>query len=101
MDLNPEILRYYEQADEAGRLLIGPFQLEFARTQELIAERLPPPPATVLDVGGGAGPYAFWLAGLGYETHLIDVVSRHVSQARERNETAPHRIAGCNVGDAR
>ena len=101
MELSPEIRRYYEEAPEAERLRTGPSQLEFARTQELIAERLPPSPATILDVGGGAGAYALWLAELGYEAHLIDPVSRLVSQAQVRNDTASHHIASCNVDDAR
>src|SRR5262245_61808485 len=101
MELNPEIRRYYEEAPEAERLRTGPFQLEFARTQELIGERLPPPPATLLDVGGAAGDYSLWLAGLGYNVHLIDAVSHLVAQARARSDAATQRIASINVGDAR
>ena len=40
------------------------------------------PPAVVLDVGGGPGAYAVWLAGLGYEVALVDPVELHVTQAR-------------------
>lgn len=36
----------------------------------------------VLDVGGAAGAYALWLAGLGYSVHLRDPVSRLVSATR-------------------
>src|ERR1039458_1083366 len=57
-----EIVRYYSEADEASRLCTGWFQLEQARTQELILRHIPPAPATVLDIGGGAGAYACWLA---------------------------------------
>ena|SRR5436309_15336382 len=74
MELNPEIRTFYEETPEADRLPTGPFQLEFERTKELITERLPKPPATVIDVGGGPGTHALWLAELGYEVHLIDPV---------------------------
>jgi hypothetical protein len=32
----------------------------------------------VLDVGGGTGVHAAWLAGRGYRVHLVDVVPGHV-----------------------
>jgi ubiquinone/menaquinone biosynthesis C-methylase UbiE len=60
-----EIKEHYEKSDEARRLDQGGGQIEKVRTQELLARYLPPPPATVLDVGGGAGVYAFWLAERG------------------------------------
>src|SRR5262245_12373956 len=71
MEFSPEIRRFYEEASEAERLQTGPFQLEFERTKQLLSEKLPPP-ATVLDVGGGPGAYAVWLSALGYEVHLVD-----------------------------
>ena len=100
-ELNPEIRDYYERAPEAERLSTGAFQLEFARTKELLSERLPEPPATVLDVGGGPGAYSLWLAELGFEVHLIDPVDRLVTQARQRSEAASRHIATFTVGDAR
>jgi len=101
MELNPEIRRYYEEAPEVERLQTGCFQLEFARTKELLQERLPQPPATILDVGGGPGAYALWLAELGYEVHLVDPVSHLISQARTRSDNAAKAIASFTVGDAR
>src|SRR5262245_8223981 len=101
MELSPEIRGYYEQAPEAERLRTGPFQLEFERTKELLAERLPKPSGTVLDVGGGPGTYALWLADLGYKVHLIDPVYRLVAQAQRRSDEAEHHIESCSVGDAR
>jgi SAM-dependent methyltransferase len=98
----PEIIRHYEDADEASRLRIGWFQLEQARTQELILRHLPPAPATVVDAGGGAGAYACWLASQGYRVHLIDPVLKHVDQARAASALQPERpLASAEVGDAR
>ena len=97
-----EILRHYAEADEASRLCTGWFQLEQARTQELILRHIPPAPATVLDIGGGAGAYACWLAARGYHVHLIDPVLRHVEQACAASAKQPqHPLASAVVGDAR
>ena len=72
------------------------------RTQEIMLRYLPPPPAAVIDVEGGPGAYACWLADLGYEVHLIDAVPLHVEMAREASQAQPHRpIASVAVGDAR
>ena len=97
----PSIRRYYEQAAEESRLESGAFRLEALRTRELIQRHLPSAPGTVLDVGGAAGAYAFWLAELGFSVHLIDAVPRLVEIARARNQRAVHSLAGCSVGDAR
>ena len=72
------------------------------RTQELLVRYLPPPPAVVLDVGGASGVYSFWLAGLGYQVHLVDIVPRHIEQARQAaQEAGSPQLAGMRVGDAR
>lgn len=88
-----DITAYYDRGEEHGRLRSWG-RLEFVRTQELLARFLPPAPAAVLDIGGGPGAYAAWLAGLGYRMHLLDPVALHVEQARELAVTA-------SVGDAR
>ena len=98
-----EILAHYADYDEQSRLSTGrSSSLEFVRSQELIQRHLPPAPARVLDVGGGPGVYSLWLAGLGYEAHLIDPVQKHVLQAMDasRNQ-AGNPIASTNIGDAR
>ncbi|SCE94474.1 Methyltransferase domain-containing protein [Micromonospora purpureochromogenes] len=94
----PDIRRYYTDVyDEAGRLDRTPQgRLERARTRELLARLLPPPPATVLDLGGGPGAYASWLAAAGHPVHLVDLVPAHAAAARR-----DHPVAGAGVGDAR
>ncbi len=97
-----DIVRYYDDARESSRLGNGWFQLEQARTQELILRHLPPAPAIVVDAGGGAGAYACWLAARGHQVHLIDPVPKHVEQAREASSRqAEHPLASARVGDAR
>ena len=51
--------------------------------QQLL-EHLPPPPAAVLDVGGGAGHQSFPLAHAGYEVTLLDSSPAMLDKARER-----------------
>jgi SAM-dependent methyltransferase len=72
---------HYGTGYEQDRLTRGTSLIEFARTKELLQRFLPPPPARVLDVGGGPGAYASWLADLGYQVHLIDAMALHVEQA--------------------
>jgi ubiquinone/menaquinone biosynthesis C-methylase UbiE len=96
-----QIVSFYTAADEASRLRTG-CQLEHARTQELILRHLPPAPATIVDAGGGSGVYACWLAGRGYQVHLLDPVPKHVEQARAASAAQPeHPVASAEVGDAR
>ena len=48
-------------------------RLEFAVHKTWIGRFLPPAPARVLDIGGGPGRYAIWLAGQGYRVTLADL----------------------------
>jgi threonine aldolase len=92
-----DLLRFYtELYDEDARLRTSPHgRLEFDRTRDLLLGRLPPPPARILDVGGGTGVHAEWLSAAGYEVDLVDLVAEHVERAA--------RLAGvtASVGDAR
>jgi len=96
-----DVIAHYEQADEDSRLEAGWFRLEFARTKDLILRHLPPVPSLVLDVGGGSGVYAGWLATLGYEVVLVDPVPKHIEQALKRSRNQERAIARIQVGDAR
>jgi len=100
-ELSPEILAYYQQGREHDRLLRGASQLEFVRTKEIISRWIGDPPAVVVDVGGGPGAYAAWLAASGHEVHLVDPVPRLVDHARTLHAAGARPIASCTVGDAR
>ena len=96
--MDDEIRAYYEETGiERDRLTKGYSRLEFARTKELLERHLPPAPAAVLDVGGGPGAYAAWLASLGYDVRLVDPVALHLEQAAQ---LAAGRFA-VTSGDAR
>jgi SAM-dependent methyltransferase len=97
VDLHPDISAFYgDRYDEIDRLstrAVG--HLERDRTMELLRRALPPAPARVLDVGGGPGVYAAWLASLGYEVTLVEPVARH------REQAAAHGTFAVEAGDAR
>ena len=98
MDRN--VIQYYENLEnESVRLDKGTAQLESERTREILREYLPAPPARILDVGGGPGAYAFWLAEQSYEVHLLDIVPLHIEQAKERDRDGI--LKSARVGDAR
>ena len=101
MTVDPEVLAYYERRDEETRHQSGPSQLEAVRTKILIQKHAPPAPTTVLDIGGAAGAYAFWLTEQGYTVHLLDPAERLIEEARRRNDSASFPLASCDVGDAR
>ncbi|ANP56883.1 SAM-dependent methyltransferase [Streptomyces griseochromogenes] len=93
--LAEEIAEYYGRDGEDGRLRSGAGRLELWRTQDVLRRLLPPAPARVLDVGGGSGVHAQWLAADGYAVELVDPVPLHVERAaRLPGVTARH-------GDAR
>ena len=96
-EIHPDIDRFYTSGfDEVDRLHVDAAgRLERVRSQELLLRHLPPAPARVLDVGGGPGVYAAWLASLGYEVTLVEPVDRHREQASE------HGTFAVEAGDSR
>ena len=93
--LAPAILEYYNQGREDGRLREGDGRLEFWRTQDVLRRVLPEPGGLLIDVGGGTGIHAAWLAADGWDVLLVDPVPAHVEQASS--------LAGVStrLGDAR
>ena len=74
-------------ADEAYASVKG-----YVRTYVMhhhLLEHLPPAPATVLDVGGGAGHQSFPLAQAGYAVTLLDSSPAMLAKARARLERLP------------
>jgi SAM-dependent methyltransferase len=95
-----EIVRHYQAgAYEERRITQGSGRLELVRTQEVVRRHLPVGKLRILDVGGGAGVHARWLAADGHDVHLVDAVPLHVEQARAAAASGPPFAA--ELGDAR
>jgi SAM-dependent methyltransferase len=85
--------------DDVWAALVGPFADEayasvkgHVRTYVMhhqLLEHLPAPPATIVDVGGGAGHQSFPLAMAGYDVTLLDSSPAMLDRARERLQLAP------------
>lgn len=99
-DVPPEVVAYYEGADEQSRLVGGLGLVEFDRTRRLVQRSLPSPPAVVVDAGCGGGAYGLWLADLGYEVHVSDAVSGHVDAACAAARLREVEFASASVGHA-
>nr|WP_296073731.1 class I SAM-dependent methyltransferase [uncultured Actinoplanes sp.] len=81
MRIDTAVSDYYDRGGEVERLNAGRGRLEFLRTRDVLRRVLPPAPARVLDVGGGAGVHARWLAADGYRVRVVDPVPLHVDHA--------------------
>ncbi len=98
--MDRDVIQYYEELEnESDRLDRGTARLESEKTREILREYLPAPPGRILDVGGGPGAYAFWLAEQSYEVHLVDIVPLHIEQAKERDKDGI--LKSAEIGDAR
>jgi ubiquinone/menaquinone biosynthesis C-methylase UbiE len=98
--MDEDMLAFYAQGREDPRLVDGgPSRIEFARTLDLLERLLPAGPLDILDVGGGTGRYAAWLAERGHRVHLLDVVPLHLEQASARAAAGPSYTVAW--GDAR
>lgn len=96
-----DVAAHYASGYEAGRLHKGTGNLDRERSRELLKRFLPPAPAVILDVGGGPGGHAGWLAQQGYEVHLVDITPLHVKLAKEVSAHQPETpLASAVVGDA-
>jgi len=105
-DVADEVHEHYEnEHDEDGRLRRGPGQLELVRTREIVRRHLPASPEgpagplRILDVGGGTGIHAAWLADEGHQVHVVDPVLGHVE--RVQGLASAERAITAAAGDAR
>lgn len=97
--LDPALEKYYTEGNEQERLSSN--RLEKDRTLQILRKLLPPAPATILDIGGAAGIYAFLLAEMGYQVHLIDPIALHIQQAKETAKNSKFKLMNYSIGDAR
>ncbi len=69
---------------------------------DLVLERLngvlPPPPARILDAGGGTGAFAIPLARIGYNVAVVDQSADWLEHARSKADAAGVELALVNIG---
>jgi SAM-dependent methyltransferase len=95
------IEQFYDAAAEREWERLERHPIEFALTRRALADYLPPPPARVLDVGGGPGRYAIALAQRGYVVTLLDQSRACLALADRQSAAAEVTLAGSIHGDAR
>ena len=80
----PDVQTFYNQHAEAEWARLDRHRTEFAVTLRALREFLPPPPACILDVGGGPGRYAIALTLQGYRVTLVDFAPPSLAFAQEK-----------------
>jgi len=91
---------YYAHEIEANRLDMEAFKLEGIRTKEIIERYLQKENLEVLDVGGGAGYYSFWLQEKGHHVSLVDLSPTNVELAKKRSQLTSSPLKRIETGDA-
>lgn len=100
--IDADVAAHYALGLEESRLFVdGRPRLGYLRTLELLDRVLPPPPARVLDVGGGTGVYAAPLCERGYSVHVVDPIPLHVERATEVARERGLDGLTASLGDAR
>ena len=96
------IATYYNRKNENQRLFCGRGELEFLRTKQIIEQFLPDGTGlSIVDAGGGSGPYAFWLAEKGHKVALFDLMPNHVEEAVSINKKASNPLTRIETADVR
>jgi ubiquinone/menaquinone biosynthesis C-methylase UbiE len=95
-----KIKDYYAHDIEANRLELEPFKLEGIRTKEIIERYLPKNSIDILDIGGGAGFYSFWLQQKGHNVTLVDLSPGNIELVRKQSESSGIALKKFETGDA-
>lgn len=93
-----EIERFYDEEYEEWERLAYHLP-EFEVTKRYMLQYMEGP-RKVLDIGGGPGRYAIFLAQQGHEVTLVDLSGKHIRQAIEKAEEAGVRLEGSIHGNA-
>ena len=94
------VLSYYAQYAQQEWARLDLHRTELGVTLRALCEHLSPPPARLLDCGGGPGRYAIELAGQGYEVTLFDLSPECLQLGREKAGEAGVTLAGFEQGTA-
>jgi ubiquinone/menaquinone biosynthesis C-methylase UbiE len=91
---------YYNQQSESEWERLERHRTEYAVTERALLEYLPPPPARLLDCGGGPGRYAIALARRGYQVTLFDLSAGNLALARRNAVATGQVLSGYEQGTA-
>ena len=94
------IKEFYAHGLESDRLETEVFKLEGIRTKEIIERYLHSNNLEILDIGGGAGYYSFWLQEKGHNVTLLDLSSENIELSKMRSETTGISLKNYITGDA-
>lgn len=101
MEIDSRVARRYDLTDEEGRLWNpGLGDLVRLRTWDIF-DRFLPATGRIIDVGGGPGAHAAYLAERGYEVVLLDPVEKHVDLAKRRARASSAWTFEAMLGEAR
>jgi len=90
---------FYETHNEDARL--GWQTKEFTRSKDIISRYLFGKNMEIADVGGGTGPYSFWLSEMGHNVHLLDLTQKHIDIAKQRSSDTGIKLSSFTCADAR
>jgi len=94
------IERYYDLSSSNEWARLERYRTEYAVTLRALKDHLPPPPACLLDCGGGPGRYAIELTKQGYIVTLFDLSQINLSLARTQAHAANVSLAAYEHGTA-
>ena len=99
LEENDKVTNFYENVNEDVRL--EKQTLEYTRSKNIISRYLFNNDMEIADVGGGSGPYSFWLAEQGHNVHLLDVTPKHIEIAKQKIKDTNIDLSSCLCADAR
>lgn len=95
---------YYDQHPGEEWERLERHRTELALTKRALRAHLPPPPASIIDIGGGPGRYTIELTRWGYQVTLVDMSAACLAFASEKAAEAGvalHEIVRANALDLR
>ncbi|MCL2572329.1 MAG: helix-turn-helix domain-containing protein [Defluviitaleaceae bacterium] len=96
---NERVKEFYDKMNEDVRLETQ--TKEFARSKDIISRYLFHDNMEIADIGGGTGPYSFWLAEKGHKIHLLDLSPKHIDIAKHKSKANNINLASYTCADAR
>lgn len=98
--ISRDIELFYNKASEETRLEKGMGVFEFERIKSLIEKYISSTSSKIIDIGGGTGKYAAWLAEKGHQVHLVEPVSKHIKIAENRAHKLKNKFS-IQLGESR